>query len=178
MTHQQRRQYLLEAAFNIVVTFVPSHVVRQAWLRTMGVGVGKLVSVFRGVTVQGAERILLEDGVVVGWHSHLDGRGGLHIGRDVAIAQGAMIVTAEHDYDSPYFVQRNAPVRIGRRAWIATRATILPGVEIGEGAVVAAGAVVCKDVGSFSIVGGVPARPIGARTRDLRYQTTLRSLFQ
>ncbi len=60
-------------------------------------------------------------------------------------------------------------VVIGDRAYVATRSTILPGVTIGEGAVVAAGAVVTKDVAPFTIVGGVPARFIGERPRDLDY---------
>ena len=59
---------------------------------------------------------------------------------------------------------------IGNRVWIGYRAMILPGVTIGEGAVVGAGAVVTKDVESFSIVAGNPARRIGERNQDLNYR--------
>jgi maltose O-acetyltransferase len=61
-------------------------------------------------------------------------------------------------------------VVIEDHAWLGTRAMVLPGVTVGRGAVVAAGAVVTKDVPPYTIVGGVPARVIGQRTTDLRYQ--------
>ena len=59
---------------------------------------------------------------------------------------------------------------IGDRVWIAYRAVILPGVTIGEGAIVAAGAVVSRDVAPWTIVAGNPAREVGTRRRDLDYR--------
>jgi acetyltransferase-like isoleucine patch superfamily enzyme len=61
------------------------------------------------------------------------------------------------------------PVEIGPRAWIAYQAIVLPGLRIGEGAVVAAGSVVSRDVEPFAIVAGSPARKVGERNPDLRY---------
>ena len=61
-------------------------------------------------------------------------------------------------------------VTISDYAWLSSRTTILPGVTIGEGAVVAAGAVVTKDVADHAIVAGVPARVIGTRTANLEYR--------
>jgi maltose O-acetyltransferase len=63
---------------------------------------------------------------------------------------------------------------VGDRAWIGYRAIVLPGVSIGEGAVVGAGAVVSRDVPPFTIVAGNPARPIGERSRVLTYQLEYR----
>jgi len=74
-----------------------------------------------------------------------------------------MILTADHSLDMPSFDYREAPVHIDDYVWIGSRAMVLPGVTIGRGAVVAAGAVVTRDVPSLSIVGGVPARQIGVR---------------
>jgi maltose O-acetyltransferase len=68
-------------------------------------------------------------------------------------------------------------VIIGDHVWIAYRAVILPGVTIGEGAVVAAGAVVTRDVEPFPIVAGVPAKKIGERNRNLDYQLHFSPLF-
>jgi maltose O-acetyltransferase len=70
---------------------------------------------------------------------------------------------------SPDFAGRTAPVVIEDFAWLGSRAMVLPGVTVGKGAVVAAGAVVTRDVPPYAIVGGVPARVIGERERGLDY---------
>lgn len=60
-------------------------------------------------------------------------------------------------------------VEIGNRVWIGSNVIILPGVHIGEGAVCCAGCVVTKDIEPFSVVAGIPARKVGERPKDLRY---------
>jgi len=69
-------------------------------------------------------------------------------------------------------------VVVGDYVWIGARATILPGVTIGRGAVVAAGALVSRDVPPYAVVGGVPAKVIGERARDLRYTLNFRPWFE
>jgi maltose O-acetyltransferase len=95
--------------------------------------------------------------------------GGLTIGADVLIGPGVVIYSQNHRYeDAGRLISEQGydrrPVRIEDGAWIAARAVVLPGVTVGRGAVVAAGAVVTRDVEPFSVVAGVPARVIGART--------------
>ncbi|WP_091122287.1 acyltransferase [Nocardioides terrae] len=115
------------------------------------------------------------DGVRIGAHTiigndcFLDGRRTLVIGDNVNIGGHVQIFTLEHNPDAHDFAVQGGPVVIGDRAYVATRATILPGVTIGEGAVVAAGAVVTKDVAPYAIVGGVPAKFLRERSRDLDY---------
>jgi len=106
----------------------------------------------------------------VGRRTYLDGRGGLKIGNSVSISPDVQIFTAQHDMNDLDFKSVYNPVIINDYAWIGTRAMLLPGVHIGKGAVVAAGAVVTKDVPEYTVVGGVPARPIKERSRDLRYR--------
>ena len=114
-------------------------------------------------------------GTTIGRNCLLDSRGGITLGRDVNVSSFVLLITGTHDVQSgDAFADSYAPIVVGDRAWIATRATVLGGVTIGEGAVVAAGAVVTRDVEPFSIVGGVPARPIAARTRALSYHLTWR----
>jgi maltose O-acetyltransferase len=96
---------------------------------------------------------------------HIDGRGGVEIGRDTALTPHVMVVTSWHHPDDE-MADVYQPVRIGDHVLVNARAMILPGVEIGEGALVAAGSVVSKDVEPWTIVGGNPARPIGARSRQ------------
>jgi maltose O-acetyltransferase len=92
----------------------------------------------------------------------------------VSIGPEASILTLGHDPQSPDFADRGGAVTIGDRAWIGFRALVLPGVTIGEGAVIAAGAVVTKDVPPYTIVGGNPAREIGQRTDQLEYRLAYR----
>jgi maltose O-acetyltransferase len=109
-------------------------------------------------------------GAHVGRYCQLDARGGITIGRNVVIASHALLVTADHDPDDPGFAGRLGPICIEDRVWIGSRATVLRNVTIGEGAVVAAGSVVTRDVEAWAIVGGVPARRIGTRNRTQSYE--------
>jgi maltose O-acetyltransferase len=87
------------------------------------------------------------------------------------------IFSLEHDPQSLTFANRGAPVNIADYVFIGARAIILPGVTIDEGAVIAAGAVVTKDVPAYSIVGGVPAQLIGERRHDLEYTLNYRKFL-
>ncbi len=86
-------------------------------------------------------------------------QGGIEIGDDCLIGHQVVIATLNHD---PAPSERGsmiaAPVKLGRRVWVGAHATILPGVTIGDNAIVAAGAVVTKDVPANTVVGGVPAK--------------------
>ena len=88
------------------------------------------------------------------------------IGTKVAISREAFICTASHDITKPNRPLETAPITICDGVWIGARAIILPGVTIGEGAVVAAGAVVTKDVEPWTVVAGNPAKFI--KRRELR----------
>ena len=90
---------------------------------------------------------------------HLQDQGGIEIGDSAMIGHNVVIATVNHDLD-PANNRKNhyAPVKIGNHVWIGSNATILPGVTIGEWAVVAAGAVVTKDVPELTVAGGVPAK--------------------
>lgn len=79
------------------------------------------------------------------------------------VSQGVKLCTAGHDITSRTMELTYAPIRIGSNAWVAGWSLILPGVTIGEGAVVAAGAVVTKDVEPWTVVGGNPAKVIKKR---------------
>lgn len=148
----------------------PAHRVRVAALRRWGADVAATATMYHGFQVRAAKKLRIGERTSVGEGCILDARGGLTIGADVNLSTAVSIWTAQHGWNDPDFAFEWAPVTIGDRAWISTRATILPGVTIGEGAVVAAGAVVTKDVAPFTLVGGVPAKWIADRRRDLRYR--------
>ena len=114
----------------------------------------------------------------VGDHCFLDYRGSIFIGKNVNISSQVLILTGDHDPQDKYFKSRGRSVIIDDYVWLSTRSMILPGVTIGKGAVVAAGAVVTKDVLPYTIVGGIPARKIGDRNSDLDYNVSFRGFLK
>jgi acetyltransferase-like isoleucine patch superfamily enzyme len=110
----------------------------------------------------------------IGQRCFIDARGGVRIDDDVSLSRDVLVLTATHDPDSPDFVTTLAPVRFESHSWVAARATVLPGVTVGEGAVVAAGSVVTADVAPYTIVGGVPARVLRKRPGPLSYSVLWR----
>ncbi|MBY6683241.1 acyltransferase [Rhodococcus sp. BP-316] len=124
------------------------------------------------------EGVAIGSNSIIGNDCFLDGRSGLIIGNNVNIGGHVQIFTLEHDVQAKDFGVDGGPVEIGDRVYIASRSTILPGVAIGEGAVVAAGAVVTRNVEPFTIVGGVPARKIGERNPAINYTLGYHLPFQ
>ncbi|MFR9805650.1 acyltransferase [Pseudonocardia sp. RS010] len=122
--------------------------------------------------------ISIGSNTIIGNDCFFDGRRGVTIGDNVNISGHVQIFTLEHDPQDRSFATTGGPVSIGSRAYIATRSIILPGVAIGEGSVVAAGAVVTKDVPAFTIVGGIPARKIGDRDPEIDYTLGYHLPFQ
>lgn len=88
-------------------------------------------------------------------------QGGIYIGDDVLIGHNACLLTLNHEMEPENRADMHPkPIHIEDKVWLGSNVTVLPGVTIGEGAIVAAGAVVTKDVESNTIVGGVPAKII------------------
>lgn len=88
-------------------------------------------------------------------------QGGIEIGDNVLIGHQVVLATLNHDLDpNKRKSMKAAPIRIGNNVWIGAHATVLSGVTVGDHAVVAAGAVVVKDVPAYTVVGGVPAKII------------------
>lgn len=164
---------------NHIINQIPSYTLRH-WMYTslLGYKLGKDVIIQMGCYVYYRGNLIVGDYTMINRACVLDSRGGLHIGERVNISPYVQIYTAQHDVNSPTFAEERAPVNIGDYAWISTRATILPGVTVEEGAVVAAGAVVSKNVPAYKIVGGVPARIIGERKRNLDYTPVWKPFMQ
>jgi acetyltransferase-like isoleucine patch superfamily enzyme len=122
-------------------------------------------------------RLSVGEGTLINRGVTLDNRGGIQIGRQVSIAHDARIYTMGHDVHDPEFVTKARPVRIDDYAVLFAAAMVMPGVHVGEGAVVMAGAVVTKDVPPFRIVGGNPAVDIGPREGRPTYRLDRRFWF-
>lgn len=158
---------------------VPSHLFRLLFYRLAGMKIGRGSRIHIGARFFYPGNIKIGEGTIIGDNIFLDGRDKLIIGDHVDIASGVMVLNSEHDINSEDFHAINAPVEIGDFVFIGPRAIILPGVKIGRGAIVAAGAVVTKDISENMIVGGVPAQVIGERkVKDLHYRLGRARLFQ
>jgi acetyltransferase-like isoleucine patch superfamily enzyme len=167
---RQRFKSVLFDVFLVASDFalsLPGHRFRVWWLRTIvQAQVGDQVAIQRGVRIRGRGGLSIESGTNINRGVLLDGGGGLNIGAHVNISPEVMLLTTEHDPNSPGFEGRAKAVRIGSRSWIASRSIVLPGAEIGEGAIVGAGAVVRGVVEPWSIVAGNPARVVGQRDQS------------
>ena len=152
------------------VGFIPSHTIRKALYRASGMTIPDSSSLHWRAEFYAPERIVIGEHCTIGDSAFLDGRSGLTMGNAVNLGSHVSIYTREHDVNSAEFAETGGPVVLGDRAWVSSHAIILPGVTVGEGAVVAAGAVVTNDVPPFAIVGGVPAKVIGERNQHLTYR--------
>jgi maltose O-acetyltransferase len=121
---------------------------------------GDRVSIGRPFVLFGAKQVEIGNNVFIGAYLHLHGAGGVRIGDRVMIASHVAITSVTHDHSAPMMYETDVtrPVIIGDDSWIGTHSVILPGVTIGNGAVIGAGSVVRHNVPPNSIAAGVPAR--------------------
>ena len=162
-----------------LVGCVPFHCFRRFFYRLAGIKIGKGSTIHTSARFYDPRNIVIGDDSIIGEGIVLDGREELTIGSHVDIASEVMIYNSEHDLTAEDFMATVAPVEISDYVFIGPRAIILPGVKIGRGAAVAAGAVVTKDVPDFNVVGGVPAKIIGERSnKNLKYRLGRARLFQ
>ncbi len=159
--------------------YVPSHTFRMLVYKLSGLKAGRGSVIHMWANFFYPPNVEIGEGTIIGNNVFLDGRAPLIIGNHVDIASEVLIYNSEHDINAEDFVATEGVVEIGDYAFIGPRVIILPGVKIGRGAVVAAAAVVTKDVPDFAIVGGVPAKIIGERTlKNPRYRLGRARLFQ
>jgi acetyltransferase-like isoleucine patch superfamily enzyme len=137
-------------------------------LRERFLSVGRSVRLRMPLSIYHPEYVSFGSRVDIGENVVIRGGGGVVIGNDVMIAAGTMITSQGHPISPPRWGRNiSSPISIGNEVWIGANAVILPGVTIGDGAIVAAGAVVSRDVPSYTVVAGVPARVIRTIERPL-----------
>lgn len=173
--------YVLDFELLIVriAGLIPIHTIRWLVYLAAGVKIGKGSHIHMGAQFFYPAGVKIGNGVIIGQNAFLDGRDTLVIGDCVDVASDVMIYNSEHDINSEDFRATVAPVEIGDYVFIGPRTIILPGVKVGKGAIIAAGAVVTKDIDEFIVVGGVPAQKIGERNlKDPKYKLGRARLFQ
>lgn len=156
-------RHFIRMCFNSYVNHILIISVRM-WLYRRLFKIGKGSTIMLGFRVRSVNDIYIGHTSNINPNCMFDSRGGsITIGDYVDIAPQVNIWTLQHDPQDPNFKTKGGAVMIHDFVWIGNRAVILPNVTIGEGAVIATGAVVTKDVEPWTIMGGVPAKKIGVR---------------
>lgn len=163
------RAFFMEFLLNDILPLIHFWCIRRAYMKLLRARIGKKTFIMKNVYIQSPNRLRIGDYSHINRGCVLDARGDIIIGDNVSISHNVNIMTGGHDHMSPEFTGIFKPIVIKDYAWVGVGATILQGVVIGKGAVVCAGAVVNKDVKDYEIVGGVPAKKIGERVRNLNY---------
>lgn len=148
-----------------------SNALRMWMYRQLGVEAEEGAIIWCGARINHPGRISIGRNSIVGPNTVLLSQGGIRIGANVNISGFSYLISQEHNVQSAGLETTLAEVVVEDYAWLATNVTVLPGVRIGRGAVVAAGAVVTRDVEACGIVGGNPARKIGSRPDEFAYHT-------
>ncbi len=129
---------------------------------------GEKVDIYSPVYISAPEKLHVGDRVSMAPFVHIWADGGLYIGNRVMIGSHAAVTSLTHDYKAirmqDTVVRR--PIIIEDDVWVGTHAVIMPGVTIGQGAVIGAGAVVTKDVEPMSVIVGVPGELLKMRPQD------------
>lgn len=170
---------LSKYVFREYLMHIPSRRIRMYFVRWFCQSVGRDTFVGMKADFRGTKgHISIGSNCVINPSVILDGRGGfLKIGNNVDIGQNSNIWTEEHDPNDDNHGVKGTGVIIEDYVWIATNVTILPGVKIGKGAVIACNSVVTKDVEPMAIMGGIPAKRIGTRENKLTYKLNYQPMF-
>lgn len=148
---------------NYITAHVPFYCFRKAVYRLCGAKIGSRTIIDMDAYVLSPELLRIGSHTHINHDCMLNAEGGIIIGDNVSISHHARICSSSHAYNTPDFKLRQAPIRIDNNVWIGLGAMVHLGVHIGEGAVIASGAVVTKDCKPWTVYGGVPAKAIGKR---------------
>lgn len=155
---------------NVFINKIPSRHIRKWFYQLLGAKIKRNTVICRRADILYPRGLDLAENVAIGWFVHLDARGGIVVNHDTNISSYTKFITGSHNIDDPYFAAEFKPIVIGHHVWIGSGATILQGVHIGNGAIIAAGAVVTKDVEENTVVGGIPAKFIRKRNDTQLYK--------
>jgi len=153
----------LELLFLKYVGFIPIHAVRKFFYILSGLNMPLDSNIYMGANFFNPSGITIGHDSLIGTNAFLDGRSPLTIGNHSSLASEVMIYNDEHNIHDPNYSNSFGPVTIGDYVFVGPRAIILPNIKIGDGAVIAAGAIVTKNIPPFEVWGGVPAQKISDR---------------
>lgn len=163
------RRFIHQIFLCKIIFKIPIWQVRRIFCKIFMEYIGRHTKIDSDCYFINPQNIRIGDNTHINRECFLVGTAGITIGNRVSISYRTMIVTGSHDINSVNFCSSRKPIIIEDYVWIGMNAIIQAGVSIGKGSVVCAGAIVTKNVPPYSIVGGVPAKVIGERRKDLNY---------
>lgn len=169
-------EYLIDFIYfflNRIVAHIPIWNVRKLFYRIAGMKIGKRSRILMGCIVMSPWKIVLGNGVYINENCVVDGRGHVSIGDNTSISIGTKIFSGTHSTSSDSFEFMTRPVNISNNVWTGIDAIVLPGTELPEGMVLAAGSVAIpkkEPYKAWHIYSGVPAELIGKRGTETKYE--------
>jgi putative colanic acid biosynthesis acetyltransferase WcaF len=152
-----------------IVLYRPSPRIAHAWrawlLRCFGAKLGPHCRFYPASRVWAPWNLTCEDTVMVADAAELYNPAPMTLGSHAIVSQGAYLCGATHDYNDPKFPVISFPMRLGRYAWVAARACVSPGVDLGDGAILGLASLATKDLEPWSVYAGVPAHKVKDRER-------------
>lgn len=152
-----------------ILLYRPSPRIAHAWrawlLRCFGAKLGPRCRFYPASRVWAPWNLQCEDTVMVADGAELYNPAPMFLASHAIVSQGAYLCGATHDYNDPKFPVVAFPMSLGRYAWVAARACVSPGVNLGDGAILGLASVATKDLEPWSIYAGVPARKVKDRER-------------
>ncbi len=154
--------------YNNIITWFPSYLLRVFYLRKiLKYEIGKNTFIHLGCYFYGGH-VKIGNNSVIGRCCVFNGD--ITIGDNTSITAHTFVQCISHDKDSPSFKGCKSPIIIGNRVWIGARAMILPGVTIGDGAILGAQSTLTKDIPPYTVFAGSPAKEVSKRSSNLDYE--------
>lgn len=142
-----------------------AHAWRAGLLRLFGAKLGPGCKIYSSARIWAPWNLACEDAVIVADGVELYNPAPMLLDSHVVVSQGAFLCGATHDYNDPSFPVIAFPMRLGPYSWVAARAIISPGVNLGDGAILGLGSLATRDLEPWAIYAGVPARKVKDRAR-------------
>ena len=142
----------------------PLHGWRSLVLRLFGAKLGRHCHIYPGARIWAPWNLICGDFASIADGASVYNPSPVTLGPHAIVSQEAYLCGATHDYEDPDFPLTSAEIHIGEYAWICARATVQPGITVGNGAVLALGSVATRNLDPWTVYAGVPARRIKQRT--------------
>lgn len=163
---------------NRVINRIPSWKIRKIFLKSFGLKIDDSARIGIGCIIIHPEKIVIGSRTVINENCHLDGRGGLTIGKDCSISIYTKIITASHKMNSKDFSYYESDVIIGDNVWVGCGAIILDGSKIKDRSVIGAGTVFKGVANKEDVFIGNPARLIKKRNLQENYEIHYNTYFR